>query len=74
LIQLPLRLERESTLGANGLPFDREEAYRWGRLATRNNGMMDQDLINRVTSSLAAARRRAIDQETDSWQPRRPCP
>ena len=66
-------IARSFALGANGLPFDRAEAYRWGRLASRGNGVLDEEPVKSASATLAEERRHAIDRETDAWRPRRPC-
>jgi hypothetical protein len=67
-------IARSYALGADGLPFDREEAYRWAHLASRGNGVLDEEPVKGVTATIAEPRRQAIDQATAAWRPRRPCP
>lgn len=67
-------IARSFAHGTNGLPFDREEAYRWVQLAHHGNGVKDQEFFDQLTLTLAESRRQAIDLETKQWRPKRSCP
>lgn len=59
--------------GAEGLPLDPEQAYRWTALAARSGGPDEAAARDRYSTRLPAGSREAIDRAVAAWQPLRPC-